>query len=149
MPPDPHRYHDPATPAPHVSPWCPWRMNCRRFPTRRVEGVEGRPPGDGSLSPRERGGSSQTEGFTASRRPFPRGVSSANFKTTFPDYIKYTNIHTIFERKTNAAFKLKYFRRKIKTSLFKERKTSQQTNFQNFRQNRKRVETARDSLIGH
>ena len=45
-------------------------------------------------------------GFTASRRPFPRGVSSANFKTTFPDYIKYTNIHTIFERKTNAAFKI-------------------------------------------
>ena len=60
-PPDPPRHHDRATPAPHISPRCPRRKNCRRCPTRRAGGVERRPPGDGSLPLRERGGSAPTE----------------------------------------------------------------------------------------
>ena len=84
-PPDPPRYHDRATPVPYVSPWRPRRMNCRRCLTRRAEGVERRPPGDGSLPPRERGGSAPTEGFTTSSETFPtQGCPYTNFKTIFP-----------------------------------------------------------------
>ena len=54
---DTPRHHDRVTPAPHVSPRCPRRKNCRRCPTRPVGGVERRPPGERSLPPRERGGS--------------------------------------------------------------------------------------------
>ena len=51
-PPDSPRHHDRATPAPRISPLSPPRKNGRRCPTRRVGGVERRPPGDGSLAPR-------------------------------------------------------------------------------------------------
>ena len=60
----PPRHHDRATPAAHISPRCPWQQNCHRCPTRRAGGVEWRPPGDGSLAPRERGGFAGNEGFT-------------------------------------------------------------------------------------
>ena len=75
-PPDRRRHHDRVTPAPHISPRCPRRKNCRRCLTRRAGGLERRPPGDGSLPPWERGGSARTEGFTASSEAFPtRGVA--------------------------------------------------------------------------
>ena len=48
-PPFPPRLRDRATPPPHSSPRCSRRTHGRRRPTRRVEGVERCPSGDGLL----------------------------------------------------------------------------------------------------
>ena len=82
-PPDPPRHHERATLAPHISPRCPRRKNCRRCPTRRAGAVERRPPGDNrslpgkGVDPRERRGSQHF------RRPFPPGVATTNFRQLF------------------------------------------------------------------
>ena len=84
-PPSPPRRHDRATTAPHVSTRCSRRMNCHRCPTRRAGVGERRPPGDGSLPPRDRGGSARTKGFTASPEALPtRGGPHTKFKAKFP-----------------------------------------------------------------
>ena len=86
--PGPPRHHDRATPAPHISPWCPReiiaadaRLGERGAWRGALPGTDRSLPGNGA-DPRERRGSKQLW------RPFPPGVSPTltsrqHFHTTF------------------------------------------------------------------
>ena len=99
---DPPRHHDRTAPAPHISPQCPRRKNCRRGPTRRAGGVERRLPRDGSLAPREGSGSAVKEGF-------PNNSGAVSLPGSPPHYLQHNCRHTNFKiDRLHTKYKIKY-----------------------------------------